>query len=667
MGNRRAFEERATQALAKHFSGDGKLMFPEYEQSPLVSIILVVANKTPLVFACLQSILEFDDCQSELIISNNSTSIEMRRLLSTISGAIIVENNGNIGFVKAVNKAAAVARGKYILLLNDDATLTTGSISRLVDVIENDEMVGAVGGKIVMLDGKLQEAGSIIWNDGTGHGYGRGEDPEAGEFNFRRDVDYCSGCFVLTPRAMWNELGGFDEAFSPGYYEETDYSMRVWKAGYRIVYEPRAWIVHYEYGTNNKERATALMTRNRPIFIRKHKQALQNHFKSGTALHVARSRNKPKGRVLVIDDRVPHPSLGSGYPRAAEMLRTIHDAGYDATFWGMAQMLLVKNTWGTIRETIPDEVEVLTGPGNKLTKLLQERRNFYDTVIVSREHNMRAFYHACGDATYLYQEPRLIYDAEAITCLRTHEYVRLRGQLLNLGKINTDIKKEVRLAVLTKHVFAVSESEAAVFRRFGAKNVSVLGHSLTPAKRIPGFDERRDFVFCGALHTNKSPNVDSLVWFALKCWGRIRSQLPDARLLVAGLNTASDLSRVHQDSIEFLGRISDAQLDEVLAAGRVFIAPTRFAAGIPHKCHNAAAHGMPIVATPLLARQLAWEHGKEIYAAKTEQEWIDACVTLYTDGFTWRSMRDWALARVALDCSPTKFRETLLSALDAGQ
>ena len=71
-------------------------------------------------------------------------------------------------------------------------------------------------------------------------GYGRGDDPSAAMYNFRRDVDYCSGAFLLTPVETWEQLNGFDPVFEPAYYEETDYCMRLWERGLRVVYEPSA-------------------------------------------------------------------------------------------------------------------------------------------------------------------------------------------------------------------------------------------------------------------------------------------------------------------------------------------------------------------------------------------------------------------------------------------
>jgi len=149
---------------------------------------------------------------------------------------------------------------------------------------------------------------------------------------FRRDVDYCSGAFLLTPRAVWERLGGFDEAYAPAYYEETDYCMRLWENGLRIVYEPAAVILHYEFGSAAPAKAIELQAAHQKTFAQRHSSALQNHHASDASILVARTHRKAgtaARHVLVLDDRVPHPWLGSGYPRARTMLvANLHATSY---------------------------------------------------------------------------------------------------------------------------------------------------------------------------------------------------------------------------------------------------------------------------------------------------------------------------------------------------
>jgi GT2 family glycosyltransferase len=117
----------------------------------------------------------------------------------------------------------------------------------LLEVLCHCEQAGAVGGKLLYPDGILQEAGGIIFSDASGHNFGR-YDPQANAplYNYLREVDYCSGALLATPRPLFKQLGGFDTRYSPAYYEDTDYCFNLWQNGYRVYYQPESVIIHFE-------------------------------------------------------------------------------------------------------------------------------------------------------------------------------------------------------------------------------------------------------------------------------------------------------------------------------------------------------------------------------------------------------------------------------------
>jgi glycosyltransferase involved in cell wall biosynthesis len=115
--------------------------------------------------------------------------------------------------------------------------------------------------------------------------------------------------------------------------------------------------------------------------------------------------------------------------------------------------------------------------------------------------------------------------------------------------------------------------------------------------------------------------------------------------------------RINHDSIQFLGKIND--LTPLYNRARLFIAPTRFAAGIPLKVCDAAANGLPVIATSLVGRQLGWENERELLLADDPQSFADACVRLYSDRSLWYQLRENMIKRVCEDFSPEKFSEQL--------
>ena len=154
----------------------------------------------------------------------------------------------NIGFVRGCNAALQFSTGEVVLYLNNDTELAPGAIAAALRRLNGDLTIGAVGGMILRSHGAVQEAGNIVYIDGSTLGYGRDLSPLAPEVNFVRDVEFCSGVFLMARRALLSELEGFDEAFAPAYYEDTDLCLRLRAAGYRVVYDPAIVVHHLEYG-----------------------------------------------------------------------------------------------------------------------------------------------------------------------------------------------------------------------------------------------------------------------------------------------------------------------------------------------------------------------------------------------------------------------------------
>jgi len=159
----------------------------------------------------------------------------------------------NSGFVHAVNAGIAAARGEFIVLLNNDTVVTPGWLDALVDRAKSDRRVGVVGAKLVYPDGRLQEAGGIVWRDGSAWNYGRYNDPDDPAYTLLADVDYCSGACLLVRADILNTLGGLDTRYVPAYYEDADLAFATRELGFRVVYEPKAVVCHIEGATSGRD------------------------------------------------------------------------------------------------------------------------------------------------------------------------------------------------------------------------------------------------------------------------------------------------------------------------------------------------------------------------------------------------------------------------------
>ena len=704
---RAAHRRHMGHALTAFLATKARLDFTP-ENPPDVSIIIVLFNQAALTFGCLESLRGSGTGDIELIIVDNASSDQTEALLGRIDGARIIRNRENLHFLRAVNQGAAFATGEFLLLLNNDAVVTGNSIRRAVDVLHSDPAIGAVGGKIILPDGRIQEAGSILWSDGSALGYGRGDDPQKPDYQFQRDADYCSGAFLMIRRALFEQFGRLDPIYAPAYYEETDLCLRLREQGYRIVYDPMIEILHMEFASSSSSSAAlALQAKNRLIFLDRHAQVLARKYPPGSRPLDARDP-AAKCRILVIDDCVPYETLGAGMPRAAFLLRTLADLGASVTFyprtdgrgaWDMVRQhfppmiefmlrtppLLGREYMRELAQYFPRPIRFLVGrtvrlirallkstagseakpvsPGDPaLEQFLVERSDHYDLVIVSRPHNMAALGEILQTKPGLLGHARLIYDAEALFSPREALRLALSGKPMPAQDSAKALADELALARPAHGIFAVNELDAEQFRLAGHHHVRVLGHALDPIMTPNDFQQRAGLLFIGNMDSDLSPNVDGMIWFAREIAPVLsRDHHMDWHLDAIGRADAWDLRRINLGAIRWHGPVIDPT--SYYNRARLFIAPTRFAAGIPHKIHEAAARGLPVVATSILAQQLGWAAEQDLLVADSAQDFAAQIARLYHDEDLWRRLRANAFARVKSDCAPKKFRQTLSDSL----
>jgi GT2 family glycosyltransferase len=653
----------AAQAELLEFLRSGeRLSFPE-SGSPDISVVVVVWNQAHLTLRCLRALLAEVGPSIDLVLVDNASSDETRLLLSRLDGVRVLTNKTNDGFSLGCNRGAAASRGRALLLLNNDAFVRPGALAAALATLDSNPEIGAVGGRLVLTSGRLQEAGSIVWSDASTLGYGRGLPEQAGEVMFRRDVDYCSGAFLLTPRVLWNHLGGLDDVYTPAYYEDADYCIRLREAGYRVVYEPAAVVDHYEFGSEAKPRdAIEASLRNGKRFRVRHAIELHRHHLPASESNVLAAREcfaRERRRLLVISNEVPLGSLGSGYPREKEMLREAAAAGWSVTFFPLHQSEV---DWEIARSEIPWEIEIASGRGVPgLAKFLDERRGYYDVVIVSRPDNMAIVRSTLRECPRLLDGTRLIYDAEALFSARDVIKASVQGRPLSPAEIEARTSVEVALADDADAIICVTEAEANIFRARHHIPVHVLSFPTELITAKPGFADRRGFLFIGRLLEQEAPNWQGLAWFVRECWPRIRTSIPDATLSVVG-HLHPEHAELEGPGILLLGPVADLQ--PLYASARVFVAPVQFAAGVPIKILEATAAGLPTAGTRLMARQLRWTEGVEIAAEHEASAFAMAAAELHEDATVWKAMRRASQKRLHDEYSAVVFRDRLRLLLD---
>lgn len=250
------------------------------------SIVIPTYNGVALTVACLAAVQSTvpPDFGVEIVVvddgSTDDTWDVVTRLAKQDDRIKPVRNETNRGFIDACNRGASVAEGEILLFLNNDTEPEAGWLPPLLGTFRNHPAVGAVGAKLVYPDGRLQEAGAVVFRDGSGANFGRGDDPDHPLFNYVRDVDYCSGAVLATERSLFREIGGFDARYRPAYYEDTDYCLAVRQHGFRVLYQPDADVIHHEGGSSGgdlRRGAKRYQAINRRTFVEKWGATLVDH------------------------------------------------------------------------------------------------------------------------------------------------------------------------------------------------------------------------------------------------------------------------------------------------------------------------------------------------------------------------------------------------------
>lgn len=664
-----AFDKEAVRSQAEHELGEflvsgGRITLPASDGAPVVSVIVVLFNQAGLSRWCLQALAESRGVTFETLIVDNASTDRVPHLLELVDGVHVLPQEENLGFLRAVNLAAAQARGRYLLLLNNDAVVEPETLARAARRLDRDSDVGAVGGPILLWDGRLQEAGSIVWRDGSCLGYGRGDAPGAPAYAFVRDVDYCSGALLLLRRELFETMGGFDEVFAPAYYEESDFCALLWESGHRVVYDPAVRVRHFEFASDSGSgQAIALQTRNRARFVGRHAAFLaERPLALPENILLARHRlGRGARRVLVIDDRVPLPWLGQGYPRAASIVWALVEGGHFVTHYPLQ---FPHEAAQDVAEALPETVEVMVGLGlGGLAGFMAARAGLYDLILVSRPHNMEVLRAMLAAHPEWRRGTRLIYDAEALFSLRDIAKAEVHGRPYSALECQRRVAHEMSLAQGSDAIVTVSEAEASHYRQAGYAKVHVLGHTLIPRPSNEPFDSRTGFLFVGAATADDTPNADSLVWFIGEVWPFLQQALGErARLDIIGACNAPSVLALASPQVCLRGKVTD--LEPWFDAARVFIVPTRYAAGIAHKAHEAAARGLPMVLTPLIAHQLGWSGCAT--TGDTAEAFANACLRLHEQREAWSAARESALSAVTRDCDPQRFRAVLARVVSEG-
>ncbi|MEI4768846.1 glycosyltransferase [Psychrobacillus sp. FJAT-51614] len=615
-----------------------KIIFDK-NSKPIVSIIIPVYNKWEYTYSCLKSIFtNSQDIAFEVIIADDMSTDETANISEYVENIKAIRDGENRGFLLNCNNAAKFAEGKYVLFLNNDTQVQEGWLDSLVELIERDNQIGMVGSKLVYPDGRLQEAGGIIWNDASGWNFGRLDDPAKPEYNYVKEVDYLSGAAIMIKKELWDTIGGFDERYVPAYYEDTDLAFEVRKHGYKVMYQPKSVVVHFEgisHGTNESSNIKSFQNKNKIKFFEKWEIELQNdHFPNGKDVFFARDRSKHKKTIVVVDHYVPHFDKDAGGRCTYYYLRLFKALGHNVIFIG--DNFFKHEPYTTKLQNLG--IQVLYG--NEYAKNIEQwfkvNGDKLDYVYLNRPHISVKYI----DIVRKYTKSKIIYFGHDLHYLRELRNYEVEGKPELLKSSNYWKKMEFDLFSKADVIHVVGSYEQILLQKeFPNKPIRNIPLYMFNEEEInvekEDYNSRENLLFVGGF--GHRPNYDGVKWFVNDIFPNILKQKPEMKIYIVGSNPPEDIKSLSSNNIIVTGYVSDEELIQYYNQCRIVVVPLRYGAGVKGKVVEAIYHQVPIVTTSIGSEGLN-EAKEHMMIANENNEFSKMVLDLYDDEKIWGNL-----------------------------
>ena len=356
---------------------------------PRVSVVIPVHNQYAVTRRCLAALAYAPTRRvpfEVIVVDDGSSDDTHEALIQDAPGVRLVRHDFARGFNQACCSGAAEARAPFLVLLNNDTEPCACWLEELLFPFQKWPDTGIVGAQLILPDGRLQEAGCIVWGDGSPWNYGRTRSPFEPPYAYGREVDYVSAAALMIRSELWRQLGGFSPEFSPAYYEDTDLAFKAREAGYRVRYAPQARVIHHEGLSNGSDPDLAEGLKkyqqiHGPLFQRKWAKAFSGPSEP-TYEQADRIKDRGiRGRVLFLDHETPRPDRDAGSHAALVEMELVQQLGYKVTLLPANLAWLANYSEDLQRRGI----EVIHSPFVlSLAPFLQERGSEFDAVYITR-------------------------------------------------------------------------------------------------------------------------------------------------------------------------------------------------------------------------------------------------------------------------------------------
>lgn len=601
-----------------------------------VSIVIPAYNQISYTLACIESVFASDPKASFEILVGDDQSTDGTLAAASVDMAHVhwVRHETNQGFVGNCNLTAAQARGRIVLMLNNDTLVLPDWLDTLVETLDSDPKAGLVGSKLIYPDGRLQEAGGIFWQDGSAWNLGRFDHPRRPEFSYARDADYISGASIALPRSLWDKLDGFDDLYRPAYAEDADLAFRVRAEGLRTIFQPRSMLIHFEgvsSGTDLGSGAKAYQVQNLEKLRERWAGVLAAHRPNAHEPEREKERAVNK-RVLFIDLTTPEPQHDAGSLVAVETMRALQALGYKVTFVPVDNFLWTKAYSAPLQAM---GIETIYHPFySRFEPFISARGSEFDLVVV---HRFGAAERVMGALRTHAPQAKIAFMPADLHFLREEREAELSGDSAALEQAAETRRREIAIIRSADAVLPHSNLEIEIL------NAEV---PETPTFKLPlihdpdpiaaGFHGRSGVGFLGGY--GHPPNVDAVDWFMDEIWPKVRAAKPDARFVLAGSKMPDRFKALDgKNGVEVLGFVET--IDEFFGTIRASLAPLRYGAGAKGKVAASLALGTPCVSTSVGAEGMGLTAGVDVLVSDDPDGFARHILAMLEDENRWNELR----------------------------
>ena len=600
--------------------------------APEASIIVPAHGQLAYTLNCLDALLAHESRHSfEVILVDDASPDASGEHLPNVAGIRYQRQAENGGFIASSNAGAHAARGAVLVMLNNDTRVVAGWLDELMATFSATSRAGLAGSKLFYPDGALQEAGGILWRDGSAWNYGRNEDPNRPEYCYARRVDYVSGASIAVPADLWRSLGGFDAHYSPAYCEDSDLAFRIRQAGFETWLQPHSRVIHYEgktSGTDTTRGVKAYQLANSRKLLERWQDTLAAHRINGDQPWLEKDRTS-SGRVLVLDESIPTPDQDAGSVTTVKVIQVFQALGYKVVFAPTDNFLYQHKYTGDLQRI---GVECLYAPFNvDLASHLREHGPSYDIVHIFRHGVMRKTIDLvralCPQAVVMFNNMDLHY-------LRMQRQAQLEGHADDEAMAMKALELEIMAQADT--IFVPSTHEQELLGHEGLQcPVRVMPFMVDEVAPVTPVADASDVMFLGGFQ--HPPNIDAVLWFHAEIWPLIAAACPTSRFVIAGAHPPPDIVALQSERVVVTGRLDD--LRPAFESARVFVAPVRYGAGVKGKIYTAMSFGTPVVTTSVGAEGMGLQATVDALIADTPQEIAAAVVQVFQDSRVEQKLR----------------------------